>query len=101
MTDSNHPLSRAIDRRDFIAGAAGLAAVGFASRALAQTSLAGIDASKWTPEYITSIAGTATYDTAAECAKVVPLNYAGRLTYWYVGPNQASPQIEHEIDAQF
>ena len=26
-------------------------------------------------------------------------NYSGRLTYWYVGPNQASPQIEHDIDA--
>ena len=31
----------------------------------------------------------------------MPLNYSGRLTYWYFGPNQASPQIEHEMDAAF
>ncbi|MBM3521455.1 MAG: extracellular solute-binding protein, partial [Alphaproteobacteria bacterium] len=92
-----------IGRRRLVSIAAGAGAAGIAwpRIARAQTSLAGIDASKWTPEYIASIAGTATYDTAAECAKVVPLNYSGRLTYWYVAPNQASPQIEHQIDAQF
>ncbi|MBV8912967.1 MAG: sugar ABC transporter substrate-binding protein, partial [Acetobacteraceae bacterium] len=47
------------------------------------------------------IAGTAEIDTAAECAKVVPLNTKGRLTYWYVGPNEATPQIEKDTDAQF
>ena len=26
-------------------------------------------------------------------------NYKGRLSYWYVGPNQASPQIDRDIDA--
>jgi multiple sugar transport system substrate-binding protein len=31
----------------------------------------------------------------------VPLNHSGRLTYWYFGPTQASPQIDHELDAQF
>ena len=40
-------------------------------------------------------------DTAADCAKVVPLNYKGKLTYWYVGPNQASPQIDRDMDAAF
>ncbi len=94
-------MSRAT-RRGFIAGSIGAGiAASAAGRALAQTSLAGVDASQWTPEYIASIAGTAEYDTAAECAKVVPLDTAGRLTYWYVGPNQASPQLEHELDAQF
>ena len=87
-----------VNRRSLLAGAAILAIAGAAR---AQGSKTGVDAATWTPEYITSIAGTADYDTAAECAKVVPLDYSGRLTYWYFGPNQASPQIEHEIDAQF
>ncbi len=61
----------------------------------------GIDASQWTPDYVTRIAGTEDVDTAAECAKVVPLDHKGRVTYWYVGPNDASPRLDHEIDAQF
>ncbi len=92
----NHALP--VNRRSLLAGVASLAIAGAAR---AQGSKTGVDAATWTPEYITSIAGTAEYDTAAECAKVVPLDYRGRLTYWYWGPNQASPQIEHEIDAQF
>ncbi len=95
--------SRSVDRRTVLGYAAGAGAVaaGLSGNALAQGSKTGVDLATWTPEYISSIAGTAEYDTSAECAKVVPLNYAGRLTYWYFGPNQASPQIEHEIDAQF
>ena len=61
----------------------------------------GIDSATWTPEYITSIAGTATYDTAAECARVTPLDYKGTVNYWYWGPNQASAQIDVELDVQF
>ncbi len=84
-----------LGRRGFIAGAA---ASGIVGPALAQS---GVDRSRWTPDYIRSIAGTGTYDTAAECAKVVPLDHSGRVTYWYVGPNQASAPIEFEVDAQF
>ena len=87
-----------VNRRSLLTGAASLTIAGAAR---SQGSKTGVDAATWTPEYISSIAGTAEYDTAAECAKVVPLEYTGRLTYWYFGPNQASPQIEHEIDAQF
>jgi multiple sugar transport system substrate-binding protein len=90
-----------LNRRTFLAGAAGAAVAGLAGQALAQGSKTGIDAATWTPQHIASIAGTAEYDTAAECAKVVPLNHSGRLSYWYFGPTQASPQIEHELDAQF
>ncbi len=101
---SRSHFSRSIDRREFLGytAGAGLLAAGLsaASRAQAQTTQLGVDAASWTPDYISSIAGTVEFDTAAECAKVVPLNYSGRLTYWYVGPNQASPQIEHEIDAK-
>ncbi len=92
-----------VDRRTFLgyAAGAGAAAAGLSGPAFAQGNQTGVDPTKWTPDYISSIAGTAEYDTAAECAKIVPLNYSGRLTYWYFGPNQASPQIEHDIDAQF
>ena len=104
MTDKRHGrvFAQPIDRRAFL-GAAGVSALGLglAGPALAQGSKTGVDASKWTPEYIASIAGTESFDTAAECARTVPLNYSGRLTYWYFGPNQASPQLEHQIDAQF
>jgi multiple sugar transport system substrate-binding protein len=105
MTDSKHKdvFSHAVDRRTFLgyAAMAGLAAAGVSTSALAQGSKTGIDPSKWTPEYVKSIAGTEEYDTAAECYRVVPRDYAGRLTYWYFGPTQASPQIEHDMDAQF
>jgi multiple sugar transport system substrate-binding protein len=60
-----------------------------------------VDLSQWSPEYVRSIAGTATYDTAADCAKVVPSDYAGRLSYWYTGPFEADPVISHEQDAAF
>ena len=67
----------------------------------AQAATPGIDVAAWSPAYVRSIAGTLDVDTAAECAKVVPLNYKGRLTFWYVGPNEASPKLDYEIDAQF
>ena len=36
-----------------------------------------VDLSQWSPEYVKSIAGTATYDTAKDCCAVVPNDYAG------------------------
>ena len=84
-----------LNRRDLLrySGAAGLTAGVYGPlSALAQ---------EWTPDYIKSVAGTLEVDTAAECAKVVPLDYAGNLTYWYVGPNEASPDLEHELYGQF
>ena len=96
---SDDAVSGGVDRRSFVA--AGLAAAVVPGVARAQVTTAGVDMAQWTPEYISGLAGTAEYDTAAECARVVPLDTAGRLSYWYVGPNQASPQIEHDIDAEF
>lgn len=60
-----------------------------------------VDLSKWSPEYIRSIAGTEEVDTAKDCSAVVPLDYKGRLAYWWTGPNEASPQIERDINDQF
>lgn len=96
------PFARPVDRRTFMAMTAGAAAAaGLSGKANAQANRTGVDPTKWTPDYIKSIAGTENPDTAAECYKVVPKDYKGRLTYWYFGPTQASPQIEHDIDKQF
>lgn len=85
-------------RRSAQCTASALAIAGLlSSTALAQS----VDVSQWSPEYIRSIAGTETFDTVGHCATVVPSDYAGRLTYWYVGPSQAEPQISHEMDAAF
>ncbi|MGJ8583830.1 MAG: extracellular solute-binding protein [Marinosulfonomonas sp.] len=69
--------------------------------AVAQDSKSGIDPDKWTPEYVKSIAGQTTPDTAAECSQVVPLDYTGEVDYWYVGPNEASPELEHKMNDDF
>ena len=52
-----------------------------------------VDLSKWSPEYVRSIAGTKEFDTAAECGKVTPLDYKGRLTFWYQGVVRGRPAI--------
>ena len=91
-----------LNRRQLLgsAAAAGLVTAMGGRLASAATEL-GIDVDNWTPEYINSIAGTIEVDTAAECAKVVPLDYKGHLTYWYVGPNEADTPLRHQIDAEF
>lgn len=90
----------AIGRRTLLAGSAA-AATAAALPAAAQAPSGGVDATKWSPDYVRSIAGTLEVDTAADCAKIVPLNHTGKVTYWYVGPNEADPRLNHEIDAQF
>ena len=61
----------------------------------------GIDLSQWSPEYIRSIAGTAKFDTAGDCAKITPLDHAGKVSVWWTGPNDASPDIERKINDDF
>ena len=98
-SDALFPNRGAVARRTVLgyAGAAAAGLVGLPGAARAQGSKTGIDAATWTPAYISSIAGTAEYDTAAECARVTPLNHSGRLTYWYFGPTQASPEVARSI----
>jgi multiple sugar transport system substrate-binding protein len=93
----------AIHRRRFISSVAAIALVSasFAGTAPAFAQDSGIDLSKWSPEYVRSIAGTEEVDTAADCAKVVPLDYKGRLSVWWTGPNEASPDIERRINDEF
>ncbi len=96
MTDKPH-----IDRRTLLgSAAAGLLTAGLGRGA---SAAAGGDdeIAHWTPDYVSSIADTIVVDTAAECAKVVPLNTKGKLTFWYVGPNQASPPLDTILWNQF
>jgi multiple sugar transport system substrate-binding protein len=60
----------------------------------------GIGSNEWSPDTIRAQAGTLQVDTRAEVAKIVPLDYKGSGTYWWVGPNQASPQIELDFEKQ-
>jgi multiple sugar transport system substrate-binding protein len=60
-----------------------------------------VDVSQWSPEYINEIAGTMDVDTAAFCASVVPLDYEGSVTFSYIGPTEASPQITWDFDEEF
>ena len=98
---SHGPGAFPLNRRQLLGSAA---AVGLASALggrLAGAVEPSIDVNNWTPDYINSIAGTIEVDTAAECAKVVPLDYKGHLTYWYVGPNEADTPLRHKLDAEF
>ena len=104
MTNSKagNGAGRPITRRTFMASAAATAAtVALPGLSFAQETRAGIDPAKWTPEFIASIAGTESFDTAAECYRITPKDHKGRLTYWYFGPTQASSQIEHDLDREF
>jgi multiple sugar transport system substrate-binding protein len=85
----------------YSAGAGLAAALGNPLGARADDEAPVIDVSKWSPEYVDSIAGTMEVDTAAECARVVPLDYKGHLTYWYVGPTEASTPLQHKLEDEF
>ncbi|MGH2532613.1 MAG: extracellular solute-binding protein [Thermomicrobiales bacterium] len=96
-------LRHALNRRKLmgLGAAAGLSAVGLrGGNAFAQGSDTGVD-ENWTPELIRQRAGTLEVDTAADCAKVVPLDHTGRVSYWYVGPNQASTELDRQIHDEF
>jgi multiple sugar transport system substrate-binding protein len=79
------------------AGAAAIGAVAIGNQAtFAQdaSDKTGVDPDTWTPEHINEIAGTLEVDTAADVAKITPLDYAGETSYWYVGPTEATPELE-------
>lgn len=81
-----------------VTAAAALFASGLPLGALAAPP---IDVSKWSPEYVRSIAGTEEFDTAAHCAKVVPLDYKGKLTFWYQSVSAADPEIMKQFYNEF
>jgi multiple sugar transport system substrate-binding protein len=99
-----------LDRRTFVAlglaSAAGLAgharrrSGASAATVMQETPQAGT-IEQWNLETIRQRAGSIQVDTKAEVAQIVPLDYAGQLAYWDVGPNQASPEIDREMEATF
>ena len=52
-----------------------------------------VDLSKWSPEYVRSIAGTEEFDTVGHCNSIVPTDYKGRLTFWYQGIFEGDPEV--------
>ena len=78
--------------------AAALASAFLASPASAQSS---VDLSKWSPEYVRAIAGTQDFDTAADCGKVTPLDYKGRVTFWYQGVFEGDPDLLRQYYKDF
>jgi multiple sugar transport system substrate-binding protein len=76
-------------RRGRAVAATGLAVALLSTTAFAQS----IDLSKWSPEYVRSIAGTEEFDTVAHCNGVTPTDHAGRLTFWYQGVFEGDPAI--------
>ena len=60
-----------------------------------------VDLSKWSPEYVRSIAGTEEFDTAEACGKVTPLDYKGSLTFWYQGVFEGDPDLLRQYYKDF
>lgn len=60
-----------------------------------------VDVSKWSPEYVKSIAGTKEYDTVAHCNSVTPTDHEGSLTFWYQGIFESDPQITRDLYREF
>lgn len=52
-----------------------------------------VDISKWSPEYVQSIAGTEEFDTVGHCNTVTPTDYKGHLTFWYQGIFEGDPEV--------
>ncbi len=55
-----------------------------------------VDVSKWSPEYVRSIAGTEDFDTVGHCNSIVPTDYKGKLTMWYQSIAESDPIIMHQ-----
>jgi len=106
MTHRN-PLTITMNRRRLLemGAAAGLSAAALrhleASAQDGQGTQTGVDPATWNPETIRAQAGSFTPDTAADVHALVPADYEGELDYWYVGPNEASAEIDKTFDAEF
>ena len=80
----------------------GITAAVLTAALLSSTSMAqSVDVSKWSPEYVRSIAGTETFDTVGHCNSVTPTDHKGKLTFWYQVIADSDPQIMHQNYADF
>ena len=90
-----------LNRRRFLGMSVGALTAASMVLSTASAYAQSVDLSKWSPEYVRSIAGTEEVDTAGDCSKVVPLDYKGKLSVWWTGPTDASPDIEKKINDEF
>ncbi len=74
-------------------GRATVAATAVAALMSSSVLAESLDLSKWSPEYVKSIAGTETFDTVGHCNAVTPTDYKGRLTFWYQGIFEGDPEV--------
>ena len=80
----------------------GITAAVLAASLLSTTAFAqSVDLSKWSPEYVRSIAGTETFDTVGHCNSITPTDHTGTLTFWYQGIFEGDPQIMRDNYAAF
>lgn len=109
MTVSREELFRAfMNRRKFVGATAGLAGAAALRPGMAQDISRGTPevatrtgAEDWNPETIKEIAGTYETDTISYVHNIVPEDTSGDITYWNVGPTEASPDIEKEFYDEF
>src|SRR3569623_1814585 len=104
MTTVGRPSGFRLNRRDlmrYTASAALIAGMGKYAMASTPVDISTVPQEQWTPDFLSSLAGTEEVDTAAECAKVVPLDYKWHLTYWYVGPDQSYTPLQPKYENEF
>jgi len=96
-----------INRRRLMGFLAGAVAAGIITKSEALAYLqdasekTGVTAEEWNPEKINALAGTREVDTVADLHALVPEMTEGTVQYWNVEPNQAEPEIAHEMYQAF
>ena len=100
MKNWRSPMTRLILRSAVLRGAV-VSAMTVSLTATPVLAAPPVDLSKWSPEYVRSIAGTEEFDTAEACGKVTPLDYKGRLTFWYQGVFEGDPDLLRQYYKDF
>src|ERR671911_1215440 len=96
-----------INRRRLMGFLAGAVAAGIVTKSEALAYLqdasekTGVTAEEWNPDTIKALAGTTEVDTAAQLHALIPETTEGSVQYWNVEPNQAEPEIAHEMYQAF
>ena len=96
-----------INRRRLLGFLSGAVAAGIITRSQAYAYLqdasekTGVTAEDWNTETINAKAGTRTFDTAGDLHAIVPESTEGAISYWNVGPTEASPDITKTLYQEF
>jgi multiple sugar transport system substrate-binding protein len=96
-----------INRRRLLGFLSGAVAAGIITRSQAYAYLqdasekTGVTAEDWNTETINAMAGTRTFDTAGDAHAIVPESTEGAVSFWNVGPTEASPDITKTLYQEF